>query len=196
MPTIYLAGPDVFRTDAAAEGARLKALCEAEGVTGLYPLDGVEAQADAADIRDKCRRDIETCTVVVANVSPFRGPHMDPGTAWELGYAEARGKPIFLWSTHRAPLAARIPTTAGPRGLHDGDGHVVEDFGAPENLMITLPDTPVHESAEAAIKAAAAYLRPAPAPRGLERLGVLHLIGIAAAVALAASWLGDRFLFK
>ncbi len=25
MPTIYLAGPDVFRTDAAAEGARLKA---------------------------------------------------------------------------------------------------------------------------------------------------------------------------
>lgn len=196
MSTLYLAGPDVFRPDATAEGERLKALCVDEGMKGIFPLDGAEAQADAAHIRAKCIADIEACTAVVANVSPFRGPHMDPGTAWELGYAEARGKPIFLWSTQRQALAARIPAAASATGLRDAAGFLVEDFGAPENLMITLRDTPVHDSADSAIRAAAAYLRPTRRAVGLERLGLLHMIGIAAAVALLASWLGDKFLFR
>lgn len=196
MPTLYLAGPDVFRPDAPAEGERLKALCAAQGLKGIFPLDGAEAQADAAQIRAKCIADIEACTAVVANVSPFRGPHMDPGTAWELGYAEARGKPIFLWSAERQPLAGRIAAAPTASGLRDEAGWLVENFGAPENLMITLQDTPVHESPEAAIEAAAAYLRPTRRAVGLERLGLLHMIGIAAAVALLASWLGDKFLFR
>ena len=37
--TLYLAGPDVFRPDAAARGEALKALCREFGFEGLFPLD-------------------------------------------------------------------------------------------------------------------------------------------------------------
>ncbi|OYY13430.1 MAG: hypothetical protein B7Y70_02210 [Rhizobiales bacterium 35-68-8] len=195
MPSIYLAGPDIFRSDAVAEGERLKALCTAGGVTGVFPLDGTEQETDPERIRDKCIADIESCAVVVANISPFRGPHMDPGTAWELGYAQARGKPVFLWSAAGGDLLSRIETTPDGDRWRDGDGHLVENFGARENLMIAPSGTHVHDGPEAAIAAAAAYLRPPPRAAG-SRFGLLQMIGIAAAAALLASWLGDRFLFK
>ena len=38
-PTVYLAGFDVFRPVAIAQGERLKACCAAQGWLGLYPLD-------------------------------------------------------------------------------------------------------------------------------------------------------------
>ncbi len=39
-PRAYLAGFDVFRTDAVAHGEYLKSQCRARGLVGLYPLDG------------------------------------------------------------------------------------------------------------------------------------------------------------
>lgn len=35
--TVYLAGFDVFRPDAAAQGQSMKALCARYGLEGLYP---------------------------------------------------------------------------------------------------------------------------------------------------------------
>ena len=36
---IYLAGPDVFRPDAAGHGRRLVALCAQHGFDAVFPLD-------------------------------------------------------------------------------------------------------------------------------------------------------------
>lgn len=201
MHTLYLAGPDIFRPDAHDHGARLKDLCAAHGLRGIYPLDGAPSALGADAIRRKCMAEIDAADAIVANITPFRGPHMDPGTAWEVGYAEARGKPIFLWSADPHHLIARVGT-ATERGWRDADGHAVEDFGGRENLMIAPPGATVHDTPDAAIAAAADALGIAHptmshgAAAGRSHLGLLQMIGIAAAVALAAGYLGDRFLFK
>ncbi len=141
--------------------------------------------------------EIDASDALIANITPFRGPHMDPGTAWEIGYAEARGKPVILWSADSRLLASRVGA-ATPTGWRDADGHAVEDFGGRENLMIAPAGTLVHDTPRAAIAAAAELLQPRPPRDRSERapFGLLQMIGIAAAVALAAGYLGDRFLFK
>lgn len=192
-PRLYLAGPEVFRPDAAAEGERLKQLARIAGAEGIYPLDG-EPVHDAEAIKHRCREMIDAADAVVANITPFRGHHMDPGTAWELGYAEARGKPVHLWSGDPRPLVERVPSARGIvegfRGEHrDRDGHMVEDHELAENLMITASAGPVWETAEDAMLAAVADLRQR-ATHAAERRSAVHraawvALAVAAFIALA-----------
>lgn len=160
MTRIYLAGPDVFELNASMIGFELVALCHKHGVQGVFPLD--EGSLDPVAIYRACIIGVDTCAAVVANISPFRGPHMDPGTAFEIGYAVAKGKPVFAYSTASAQdLHHRIPheLDAGDGMRIDADGLIVEDFGCTENLMICLGAQAIHGSAEEAIAAAAAFLR-------------------------------------
>ncbi|MCJ8141565.1 nucleoside 2-deoxyribosyltransferase [Ancylobacter sp. A5.8] len=181
---VYLAGPEVFRPDAKAEGARLKALCEAAGIEGLYPFD-----AGDADIRRGCIGLIHRADAMVANISPFRGHHMDPGTAFEIGYAQALGKPVYLWSADPRALAARIPAHEEPG--RDVDGHLIEDFGKAENLMIVPDGAHVWASAEEAIAEAGRRVSHGALNRQLQRetrRSVVIAFGIAIAVAFGASF--------
>ena len=41
-------------------------------------------------------KDIDEADVVVANVEPFRGACVDDGTAFEIGMAAAKGKPLVM----------------------------------------------------------------------------------------------------
>jgi nucleoside 2-deoxyribosyltransferase len=77
-----------------------------------------------------------------------------------MGYAAARGLPVFAFSATAAPLAARVPAGAAPGT--DRDGMAVEPFGLMENLMIieSLCDRVVHPTFEAAVAAAARVLGP------------------------------------
>jgi nucleoside 2-deoxyribosyltransferase len=77
-----------------------------------------------------------------------------------MGYAAARGLPVFAFSASAEPLAARVP--AGARPGTDRDGMAVEPFGLMENLMIveSLCDRVVHPTFEAAVAAAARVLGP------------------------------------
>jgi nucleoside 2-deoxyribosyltransferase len=179
-PRLYLAGPEVFRTDAATEGERLKRLCADVGAVGLYPL-----QAEGADIRRGCIALIHEADAVVANISPFRGAHMDPGTAFEIGYAEALGKPVFLWSRETRSLAERIPAVSESR---DADGHLIEDFGKPENLMIVPDGASVWDEPAAAIAAAAGALAFRVKNRALQRQTRRSVV-VAALVSLLAALL-------
>lgn len=161
MKRIYLAGPEVFRLDALQEGMRLKALCRAHGLVGHFPLDASDF-AGPAFIYQSCLAGIIACDAVVANISPFRGPHMDPGTAFEIGYAVAIRKPVFGWSTRTDELHRRIPHRQHSEDdLRIDEGrHIVEDMGLAENLMIAAGLASLHSSPEAAIAAAArAFLR-------------------------------------
>ena len=136
---LYLAGPDVFAPDAAMRFDAMRAACRAAGFEPLTPVDnalpdGLDGAALAGVIKQVNVGLIRRCDAVVANISPFRGPNMDPGTAWEIGFAEALGKPVFLWSETVALLAVRTPGD----GNADPDGWMVENFGLAENLMIAV----------------------------------------------------------
>ena len=82
-PLLYLAGPDVFVPEPHARGVALKALCTEAGAIGLFPIDDAAHGPEA--IREANMAMIRRCDAVVANMTPFRGPSMDPGTAYEMG---------------------------------------------------------------------------------------------------------------
>ena len=131
-PVIYLAGPEVFLPDAAAIGAAKVALCERYGLDGRYPLDAAVATAElAAPERALALFDamivmLDGCDAVIANLTPFRGPSADVGTAWELGYAAGRGLPVFGYTGALVHYGDRVTP----------DGLLIEDFDLADNLML------------------------------------------------------------
>jgi nucleoside 2-deoxyribosyltransferase len=144
---LYLAGPDVFRPDAAEYGRKLVALCADHGFTGVFPLD--ESLAGGLAPRDAARRiyqanvaHIDSCDAVLANLDFFRGPEPDSGTCFEVGYAVARGKPVVGYIPEGGSFAERIrsryPQAVG-EGLADRAGWHLEEFGLPLNLMLGVP---------------------------------------------------------
>jgi len=166
-PAVYLAGPEVFFPDVEAVAARLKALCAAHGLSGLFPTDAERPSCRGLSLARAIylgNRDlIDRSAAVIADIGPFRGAGMDPGTAWEIGYAVASGLPVFAYSRDLRPYALRVgPVGQGPRGPIDADGLLIEDFGLVENLMITESVVAIDGDAEAAIRRCAAFLSPVP----------------------------------
>lgn len=152
--TIYLAGFDVFRPDALAQGEHLKTLCAQQGHTGLYPLDhalppDLEGAAAARWIYEANCALIRRADLVLANLNNFRGHEPDSGTAFEVGYAAALGKPVLGYLDDARPLRAQLG------GSHDAQGLLVEDFGLPRNLMLAGAATLVRGDAAAALRALA-----------------------------------------
>lgn len=166
MANVYLAGPGVFRPDADDFGRSLKEKCARVGLVGCFPLDNtIEAGTPAATARAIYRANvdlIEASHAVIADISSFRGPNMDPGTAWEIGYAVARGLPVYVWTPESAGLFERTERQAGAVGSiekgRDQNGWIIENFGLMENLMIMSSAISVHPSADDAILACAASL--------------------------------------
>ena len=138
MPTIYLAGPEVFRPDADAIGRTKKRLCAAHGFEGLWPLDN--ENSDPARIAADNLATLRLADAVIANLSPFRGVSADPGTVFEVGYAAALGKPVYAFTTDGRDLADRVAAVHGRSERDgravDGAGLEIEDFGLFDNLMI------------------------------------------------------------
>ncbi len=181
-PRIYLAGPGVFRSDAKQYGLDLKRMAKSFGMEGLWPLDasinniretyGLPRIADgevlagvknARLIYSANVAILETCDGVIADISPFRGPSLDPGTAFEIGYAVHAGKPVFAWSNdHRSYLDRCryfIPATAFWYFENkDKDEMLIENFGLSDNLMISIPIKGPYRSAQEAMLAASDVL--------------------------------------
>jgi nucleoside 2-deoxyribosyltransferase len=161
-PKVYLAGPAVFRRDADEHGERLKQLCVVRDLDPLWPLDNKPTEmAPAAYARAMRKMNcdmIDSAAAVIADISPFRGPNMDPGTAFEIGYAIATNKPVLLYTD--APgktLLDRTKASFKVRKIDaryfDADDMEVEDFGLHENLMIATVAEPVYASFEEALDA-------------------------------------------
>lgn len=163
-PRVYLAGPGVFRADAKAYGASLKAICHKYRLEGLFPLDSDSSSSGdvAAAIYRANVALINSSAAVIADISPFRGPNMDPGTAWEIGYGVARGLPVFAWSHTLKTLLERTRALQrlkeNDHGWRDKDDLLVEDFGLSENLMIAVPAKQVFASFDDAATACAKHL--------------------------------------
>jgi nucleoside 2-deoxyribosyltransferase len=159
--SLYLAGPDVFRPDAAAHGQRLVALCAEYGFTGVFPLAAslpqlATPQAVAAHIYQANIAHIESCDAVLANLDFFRGAEPDSGTCFEVGYAVARGKPVVGYVAEEGSFAQRI-RERHPQAVqdaeHDVNGWALEEFGLPLNLMLGVPCRIVVGDARAALEA-------------------------------------------
>ena len=141
---IYLAGPEVFLPQARALGEAKKALCARHGATGLYPLDNlVPPQARPEDhgfaiYAANCAL-MDRADALIANMTPFRGLSMDAGTAFEMGYLAARGKPVLGYTNAGGESYLQRARAAGvttATGTLDEDGMAVEDFALADNLML------------------------------------------------------------
>jgi nucleoside 2-deoxyribosyltransferase len=142
MKTIYLAGPDVFEPDALEQGERLKALCADFGLEGLFPLDNVIEDFDqphqTAEAIRKANLDlIRRADIVMANLNPFRGFEPDSGTVYEVGFAEALGKPVFSYASDRRHMLQRLREhqRLSENDTHCREGKTIEHFALSHNLM-------------------------------------------------------------
>jgi nucleoside 2-deoxyribosyltransferase len=147
-PRVYLAGPDVFLREPMAAAERKKELCQAYGFEGVFPLDAeldlgaLEPRAAGLAISRANERLIRDCQLLIAQVTPFRGPSADVGTAFEMGFARALGLPVYAYTnvasdfTTRTREFVRTVRARTNRVIEDQDGMEIENFGLADNLML------------------------------------------------------------
>ena len=144
---IYLAGPEVFLREALEIAERKKAICLKHGFDGVFPLDasldlrGLRPGVAGLRISQANESLIRTCDALIANMTPFRGIGMDAGTAFEMGFMRALGRPVLGYTNSRESLLDRtrgeIRTRRTAGGRHeDADRMMVEDHGFADNLML------------------------------------------------------------
>ncbi len=171
QPTVYFIG----RTASFPSEEHLEALCAACDLRGLFPPDesGADTPPEPLAFRARSILRIEAADAVVAHISLFPQIPMAPVLAWEIGYAQAREKPIFLWCSD-----------------------TVEDRTAfaPESLMVITGHAAIYPELANAIEAAADGLIHWRARR--VGLGLGRKILVAAAIALAAGFLANNFIWK
>ena len=159
-PKVYLAGPEVFLRKPVEAGKIRVEICAHYGLEGRFPLDAqvdlrglplVERALAIFRANEGLMRD---CDAAVANITPFRGTGMDTGTAYEIGFMRALGRPVFGYSNSDLSYFERV-AKFDPKPLRrrkgadetmafeDSDAMGVEAFALSENLMITGA---IHES--------------------------------------------------
>lgn len=146
---VYLAGPEVFLKEAKDIGEQKKALCRKYGFEGVFPLDTEVATKNKTPreiglcISHVNEELIKTCNIVVANVTPFRGPSADVGTVFEVGFAHGLGKKVYAYTNTAEPFTERTikalkgKVSRGEDGkLRDSNGMFIEEVDCVDNLML------------------------------------------------------------
>lgn len=142
MTRAYLCGPDVFRQNPKEYSDVMKKVCSAFGLEGVFPLDA-DLNIDKDEMPDSsayrifaanCHL-IDSCDIVIANMVRFRGVSMDVGTAFEMGYAWAKGKAIYGYGCD----LDQYTTVVKKQGLSVKDLEYpnIENFGLQDNLMVS-----------------------------------------------------------
>jgi len=151
---VYVAGPDVFYPDAEQRAQKAREIADVYGFKPLIPMDNdiTTENKTPLQIRDeifeKNMKMINKCDIVIANITPFRGPSADAGTVWEIGCAVGQGKPVFAFTDDMSDYNTRVKP----------DGMAIEDFKSVDNLMIACSVKSVSPSLEEAFKKAAFYV--------------------------------------
>ena len=166
MYRVYLAGPEVFTRNPLELAEAKKTICKRYGFEGVFPLDnelnfnGLSKYEIGLKISQANEQLMQDCDLVIANMTPFRGPNTDSGTAFELGYMRALGKPVLAYaniyeaatgldtSKHmnrvRTYYADKVPGRKAELMLRKESDTVedsrynmaVEDFDMVDNLML------------------------------------------------------------
>ncbi|KXG85340.1 nucleoside 2-deoxyribosyltransferase [Agrobacterium bohemicum] len=149
MPVkIYLAGPEVFLSNARAMLDAKAALAREAGFIPLSPGDLEIPPADTkighgCNINAVDEQMMIEADAVIANLTPFRGIAADTGTSFELGFMCALGKPVFAYTNVATNHFDRILGYNGgianqdETGRYRGpDGLSIENFDMVDNLML------------------------------------------------------------
>lgn len=137
---VYLAGPDVFLPDPIKMAQAKKSICQKYGFEGLFPFDpeldlkNLTPREAGLAIYDSNMKLMDSCDLMIANMTPFRSPSLDAGTAFEIGYMTAQGKPIFGYSNDGRLYAERV--TNKQTATLDKNGMFIEQFEMIDNLML------------------------------------------------------------
>ncbi|MDR3581042.1 MAG: nucleoside 2-deoxyribosyltransferase [Oryzomonas sp.] len=144
----YLAGPDVFLPNPLEMALNKKSLCTEFGIEGVFPLDAALNLSELSKmeqgylISKENEKLIRTCQLVIANLTPFRGPSADVGTVYEVGFARALGLPIFGYTNISTPYNDRAIEFLGQNIIKtrnmitDAMNMHIESFDLRDNLMI------------------------------------------------------------
>ena len=149
-PRVYLAGPDVFLANAREIGARKRAICQRHGLIGVFPSDEEEDCNPSTTLPGRglaisraMERAMRSCDAMIVNLTPFRGPSADVGSAYEMGFMRALGLPIFAYTNDHRSYFDRVVEFCGgtvherSTGMHeDSDGMAIEPFTLRDNLML------------------------------------------------------------
>ena len=145
---LYLAGPEVFLADAAEIAVAKQAICAAQGMTGIFPLDPPPLAPDPAlpewrRIYQANEAHFRSCDALIANLTPFRGASAAVGTVYELGFMRALGRPVFGYSNVAQRFGGRVLAGLGGTARRradgtweDAEGMAVEEFDRHDNLML------------------------------------------------------------
>lgn len=184
---IYLAGPEVFLPEPIKAGDDKKATIKRLNkhhkwpftLVGLYPMDndianfahdrktGLAIYRANIELMDKA-------DYITANMVRFRGPSMDVGTAFEMGYMRGLKKPVFayydalpFYGKDEAPgrYQERVAThyhVHKDDAYTDIHGQSIERFDMADNLMmigaLDDTDTTIQSTFEEAIKGVAQHI--------------------------------------
>jgi len=148
---IYLAGFDVFYSDAVSVLEAKKQLCKEYGFIGLAPLDN---EVDFSQTKEKIREVIykanmklmNEADIFCVNLNAFRHGEPDSGTVFEIGYAAALGKKTYIYVDSDESMLDKTKACDDKCVYKDGtwfdkNGLIIEDFDAMFNLMITESST-------------------------------------------------------
>jgi nucleoside 2-deoxyribosyltransferase len=148
--SIYLAAPGLASPQAETLAEESRMLCEAAGFSAVEPdaeplVEQAPSEAMAREIYARRLSRMRQADAAIVNLSPFRGPHCDPGVSFAAGFFSGMGKPVFgymnLVSEGEAELRARVEAYIGAEPDADGVwrddlGAPIEDYGLPENLIL------------------------------------------------------------
>jgi nucleoside 2-deoxyribosyltransferase len=157
----YLAGPDVFYSHAKEIGLVKKSKLATVSIHGHFPFDNAIFLPEPIETARAIGRANEQMMLrcceegklglILANMTPYRGPSMDIGTGFEVGFMSALAdlKPNVLIIGYTDDVRAfedRViedyykgrENVIDQEGILRGpDGFEIEAFGGAENLMIT-----------------------------------------------------------
>jgi len=146
MKKIYIAGPDVFLKNAIEDLNQKKMLCEKNNFIGMIPFD---ANVDFSQSNSKIRKDIyeanikmiQDTDIVIANMNNFRHNEQDSGTIFEIGYAVALKKKVYIYSSDFRTVIEKTTQCDNKSYIEDGQHYdnndmLIEGFDAKFNIMI------------------------------------------------------------
>jgi len=151
VETVFLAGPDPWFPDPVDHRRRREALCVEAGFRAITPNLGAaldEAQRTEVEARilyADALAALRGADALIANLTPWRGPSCDPGTAFMAGFAAALGKPVFAYlniadeddADPRGRVEAMYGAAPDAQGRwRDASDCEIEDFMLPETVML------------------------------------------------------------
>jgi len=159
---IYLAGFDVFYTNALEILNKKKELCESYGFIGLAPLDNaVNFSLPKEEIRRVIYEAnielIKQSDILVVNLNSFRHGEPDAGTVFEIGYGVALGKAVYVYVDSTESMLEKTRAydehCEKVEGVWlDAQGLMIEDFEGMFNLMITESTTIINGNLQEVLK--------------------------------------------